>query len=103
MGRPRPSRASRAIEEWLASNSADNPRTQEILAERLSVLVKRKISQSSVSNIKSGSQSPRADLVGAFRIVLGIEPEWWLPEDAASGVSLPTDSHDATGTDDAPS
>lgn len=80
MAKQRASRASRLIEEWLSSGTADEPHTQAVLAERVSVLVQREIAQSTISQIKSGHQSPRADLVAAFRVLLSIEPEWWLPD-----------------------
>lgn len=80
MPKLRTSRASRFIEEWLASGTAEEPHTQGILAERLSALVQREVAQSTVSQIKSGHQSPRADLVAAFKVLLSIEPEWWLPD-----------------------
>mgnify|MGYP000990118158 CR=1 FL=1 len=89
MSRVRPTRASRLVEEWLASGSEVEPHTQEILAKLLSERVGREVSQSSVSKIKNGEQLPRADLVAAFRVTLGIEPEWWLPLDNESGPALP--------------
>lgn len=88
-----PSRASRFIQDWLRAGTPAEPHTQEILARRVSEQVGRVVSQSTISHIKSGSQSPRADLVAAFRVILGIEAEWWLPELGAAPV-LP-----ATGTD----
>lgn len=76
----RETRAARAINEWLESGSVRDPHTQGILAQRLSAQVNRPVSQSTVSQIARGQQQPRADLVAAFRVVLGIDVECWLPE-----------------------
>lgn len=96
---PRQSRASRCIADWLKTGTPEEPHTQEDLAKRISTLVDRNVSQSTISQIKSGSQSPRGDLIAAFKIVLGIEAEWWLP-DAASGHELSAgDTKTPTGTE----
>jgi transcriptional regulator with XRE-family HTH domain len=91
-------RASRAITDWLRSGTEEDPHTQEILVARVSARVGRTVSQSTISLIARGQQQPRADLVAAFLVELGIEVEWWLPDQAESG-SLPTPGS-ATGTDD---
>lgn len=72
-------RASRTVAAWL-EQEGDN--TQKALAERLSRRVGRAVSQSTVSQIARGRQQPRADLIAAFRVELGIEVEAWLPDSA---------------------
>lgn len=80
--------AARTIREWLSAGTDEEPHTQHVLVSLLEKKIGRKVSQSSVSHIANGKQLPRADLVGAFRAVLGIEPEWWMPDAAPSGVSV---------------
>jgi transcriptional regulator with XRE-family HTH domain len=81
-------RASRVIAEWLDGGTPEDPRTQELLATRLSARVGREVSQSTVSLIARGKQLPRADLVGAFRALLQVEPEWWMPDADETGPHL---------------
>lgn len=73
------SRASQKVFEWLGSASPDGHRTQEDLAGRLSAHVGRAVNQSTVSLIARGLQQPRADLIAAFAVELGIKVEDWLP------------------------
>lgn len=87
-------RASRVIAEWLKAGTEQDPHTQELLAERLSAHVGRPLSQSTVSNIARGEQQPRADLVAAFRVELGIEPEWWLPDAPGSAPCIAENAND---------
>lgn len=88
-------RASRVVADWLKCGTDEDPHTQEILAERLSARVGRPLSQSTVSNIARGLQQPRADLVAALRVELGIEPEWWLPTPTESSPVVDAKPDDA--------
>ncbi len=94
-------RAARTIREWLDADTKEDPHTQAVLATRLSALMGRNVNQSTVSAAAHKGRLPRADMVGAFRAVLGIEPEWWLPDAKAlseSGTALPSDRPSKTGT-----
>ena len=77
--------------EWLEQETAQESHTQEILAERLSRHLGRTVSQSTVSLIARGKQQPRADLVAAFRVELGIDVEAWLPDAGPLPLSADTD------------
>jgi len=96
----RPNRASSAIALWLEQSSENDPRTQTILAERLSARAGRRINQSTISAIVSKFVVPKLDLVLLLRDELGIDPDWWVIEEAtASGVSLvDPDALPPTGT-----
>lgn len=86
MRAPQVSRASRAIEDWLKNTPDGEPKhSQERLAALITERLGRPFSQSSISHIARGQQLPRADVIGVLRAVLGIEPEWWIPDAPGSG------------------
>lgn len=83
------SRAVRVIQEWLDATGPDGRQhTQTELARLIGERLGRPFHQTSISYIARGQQSPRAEVVGAFKAVLGIEPEWWIPDARESSESV---------------